>query len=148
MTATTTPPDPSTAHVQPTADPPPGPAAPPPRRGRAGLRAKLWAGFGGLFAMLLAASGMGVVVLTHYSSAYDRIFKENYDSVTYCERMMEALDGLDYEARRAAAGGAPPAADSVDLWGRQVADNMARPQHNCSLAPEPEMTHPAAAHPG
>ena len=106
----TIPPGPAPALAQTIGDPPPGGPATPPRRGRLGLRAKLWVGFGGLFAMVLAASGMGVVVLTHYSSAYDRIFKENYDSVTYCERMMEALDGLDYEARRAAADGTPPAA--------------------------------------
>jgi len=59
------------------------------------LRSKLITAFGGLLVMLLAVGVMGVRTVTQSSSAIERIFRENYDSVAACLRMKEAIGRLD-----------------------------------------------------
>lgn len=67
------------------------------------LRTKLWSGFGGLLLILLAVSVLGVVVLTRYSRVLEQLFRENYDSVVYCDDMKRALDQLNARALTVAA---------------------------------------------
>ncbi len=62
------------------------------------LRHKLWIGFGTLLLILLAVSLLTAVVLTRYSHALERVFRENYDSVTYCDQMKDAMDQLNLRA--------------------------------------------------
>jgi signal transduction histidine kinase len=64
------------------------------------LRHKLWLGFGGLLLVLLVVSGLSVIVFTRFSHALERVFRENYDSVVYCQGMKEQLDALDDRAQR------------------------------------------------
>jgi signal transduction histidine kinase/HAMP domain-containing protein len=66
-----------------------------------GLRQKLAFGFGGLLAMLLLVSSLGVGVLARYQGALDRFFRENGRSVGYGQRMIEAVGDLDEIARAA-----------------------------------------------
>ena len=63
------------------------------------LRAKLAVGFGGLLLILLIVSLLSMIVLTRYSHTLERVFRENYDSAIYCDRMKEALDALDDRAQ-------------------------------------------------
>ena len=51
-----------------------------------GLRQKLMLGFGGLLAILLLVSALGVWVLSQYQGELDRFFKENVRSVEYGRR--------------------------------------------------------------
>ena len=62
------------------------------------LRHKLWIGFGTLLLILLAVSLLTAVVLTRYSHALEQVFRENYDSVTYCDQMKDAIDQLNLRA--------------------------------------------------
>ena len=65
-----------------------------------GLRAKLWIGFGGLLLILLLVSALSIVVLTRYSQALERVFRENYNSALYCQQMNQSLDELNARAQR------------------------------------------------
>jgi NtrC-family two-component system sensor histidine kinase KinB len=68
------------------------------------LRAKLWMGFGGMLAILTVVSVLGIVVITLYSKAIDRVLWENYRSVVYGQKMLEALDQLTDDAQSLAFG--------------------------------------------
>ena len=59
------------------------------------LRQKLWFGFGGLLAVLLTVGGLGIVVVTWNGQTIQRIMRENYDTILYCQRMSECLNELD-----------------------------------------------------
>ena len=65
------------------------------------LRRKLLLGFGGLLAILLASGALSLDLLTHYSGTIEQIFRENYDSVVYCQDMKEAVEGMNEIARSA-----------------------------------------------
>ena len=108
-----------------------------------GLRQKLAFGFGGLLATLLLVSGVGIVVLAQYQTALDRFFSENWRSVEYGQRMIDAVARLDEiagtlgdhpsDADRAkaalAAAGPLAAADA----------NCAAEDHNITLDGEPQI---------
>jgi signal transduction histidine kinase/HAMP domain-containing protein len=80
-----------------------------------GLRQKLLFGFGGLLAILLAVSGLGIAVLTQYRGALDKFYYENWRSVVYGQNMVDAVDRLkDTVSPFSGAGGQPsPAALSA-----------------------------------
>src|SRR6476646_6832858 len=63
------------------------------------LRHKLWLGFGGLLMILMIVTTLTVAVLTRYSRALERVFRDNYDSAVYCNSMKDALDQLDVRAQ-------------------------------------------------
>ena len=59
------------------------------------LRTKLWLGFGGLLILLMVVSGLSIGVINWYSQAIELwCFQENYRSVVYGEKMLDALDRL------------------------------------------------------
>ncbi len=60
-----------------------------------GIRQKLLFGFGGLFAVLLFASGIGIHVIKGVSTSFQKIFRENLETVTACEKMRSALESLN-----------------------------------------------------
>jgi signal transduction histidine kinase len=59
------------------------------------LRHKIWLGFGTLLVILLLVSCLTAIVLTRYSHTLERVFRENYDSVTYSDQMKKAADQLN-----------------------------------------------------
>src|ERR1700689_983052 len=63
-----------------------------------GLRQKLLFGFGGLLAILLLVSALGIAVLTQYRGALDKFYYENWRSVEYGQNMLEALEHLGQAA--------------------------------------------------
>jgi len=68
------------------------------------LRAKLLLGFGGLLAILTVVSVVSIVVITWYTHALDRMLRDNYRSVDYGQKMIEALDQLTGAAQAVAFG--------------------------------------------
>jgi signal transduction histidine kinase len=73
-----------------------------------GLRQKLVLGFGGLLAILLVVSALGVEVLTQYRASLDKFYYENWRSVVYGQNMVEALDKLNNAVKTLGSGDAPP----------------------------------------
>jgi hypothetical protein len=59
-----------------------------------GLRQKLFFGFGGLLAILLAVSILGVAVLNQHRTWLDKFLYENWRSVEYGQHMLDALPQL------------------------------------------------------
>jgi NtrC-family two-component system sensor histidine kinase KinB len=60
-----------------------------------GLRQKLLFGFGGLLAILLLVSGLGIAVLTQYRGALDKFYYENWRSIEYGQNMVDELEKLN-----------------------------------------------------
>src|ERR1700742_4582133 len=63
------------------------------------LRAKLFMGFGGMLSLLIFVSILGIAVITWYTHAIEQVLRENYDSVIYGQRMLDALDQLTADAQ-------------------------------------------------
>ena len=55
------------------------------------LKSKLIVGFGSLLAVAIIVSVVGITVINAYSDALQRVLRENYDSMVYCEGMQSAL---------------------------------------------------------
>jgi two-component system, NtrC family, sensor histidine kinase KinB len=64
------------------------------------LRHKLWLGFGTLLLVLVLVSTLSLIVLTFYSHVLQRLFRENYDSVLYCDAMKASVDELNSRAQQ------------------------------------------------
>jgi two-component system, NtrC family, sensor histidine kinase KinB len=110
-----------------------------------GLRQKLFVGFGGLLAILLAVSSLGVAVLHEHRSWLDQFLYENWRSVEYGQHMIDGLQRLDGIAQSvsgataqptdaqitAAAAAAKPAIDLFDT-------NCVAEDHNITLPTEDE----------
>jgi NtrC-family two-component system sensor histidine kinase KinB len=60
-----------------------------------GLRQKLSFGFGGLLAILLIVSALGIAVLTEYRVALDKFFLENWRSMEFGQNMVDSLENLN-----------------------------------------------------
>ena len=104
------------------------------------LRRRLWTGFGGMLLILVLVSALSIVVLTRYSHALERVFRENYDSAVYCDAMKDALERLDVGAQRRVWGA--PADDQAEV-ARQIArfeQSLHRQLDNCTLPGELDAT--------
>src|ERR1700678_666636 len=77
-----------------------------------GLRLKLLLGFGGLLAILLSLSGVGIVVLDRYQRDLNQFLSENWNSVEYGQAMVYSLNTMDDIARR--IEGVGPTADRAE----------------------------------
>jgi hypothetical protein len=105
------------------------------------LRYKLLVGFGGLLAILIAVSGLTMVVLTRYSHSLERVFSENYDSAVFCDGMKLRLDLLDAQAQRLIwdeSSSTRPAGWTTDI--DEFESNLQRQLANCTLPGERELT--------
>jgi signal transduction histidine kinase len=93
-------------------------------------------GFGGLLAILLAVSILSVVFLTLYSHTLERLFRENYDSVAYCNSMKQSIDQLNLRAQGTIWS--DPTASTLDAGSASqgFAENLDRELHNCTLPGE------------
>lgn len=104
-----------------------------------GLKQKLAMGFGGLLAILVVASALSIARLNSYSQTLEKIFRENYDSVSYGLRMREAIDGLDDAARAAMFEAAVPAGGAAEECRRQFERHLRLEQGNLTLPGEREL---------
>jgi two-component system, NtrC family, sensor histidine kinase KinB len=111
--------------------------------GMRNLRAKLWLGFGGMLSILTVVSVLGIVVITLYSRSIDKILLENYRSVVYGEKMLEALEQLTNDAQTQVFGG--PATTSAgalsehrDSARKLFTDNLQLEHQNITVPGEQE----------
>jgi signal transduction histidine kinase len=85
-------------------------------------------------------SFLTAIVLTRYSHALERVFRENYDSVTYCDQMKEAMDALNLRALLL-IWTPPPAAEINEAAQRaKFQANLDREFDNITLPGEREHT--------
>ena len=104
------------------------------------LRHKLLLGFGGLLLVLLVVSALSMVVFTRFSHAMESVFRENYDSVVYCQGMKKQLDLLDARAQRLIWEPAGKPALSVEDCENAFEKNLQSQFGNISLPTEREKT--------
>lgn len=109
------------------------------------LRRKLLWGFGGLLLIVLAGSALSIAVLTRYSHTLDQLFRENYDSVVYCDRMKEALDALNARAERLAWNEPDETVSDAAAEMKLFAENLRLQRSNLSLPGESERTESLAS---
>jgi signal transduction histidine kinase len=95
-----------------------------------GLRQKLLFGFGGLLAILLAVSGLGIAVLTQYRGALDKFYYENWRSVVYGQNMVDALDRLRETATPLSRAPGEPTPSTLALGGATANGLIARFDQN------------------
>src|SRR5580658_6927292 len=87
-----------------------------------GLRQKLLFGFGGLLAILLVTSGLGIAVMTQNRAALDKFLYENWRSVVYGQNMVDDLeDHLDDTAAAISGANGQPSAAQIAA-AKSVAD--------------------------
>ena len=94
-----------------------------------GLRQKLLFGFGGLLAMLLIVSALGVAVLAEYRTALDKFFYENWRSIEDGEHVLAAVAKLDDIVRPL---GSAPSAGAVTAAAASATGPLADADANCT----------------
>ncbi|MBI2566899.1 MAG: HAMP domain-containing protein [Candidatus Schekmanbacteria bacterium] len=104
-------------------------------RVRLGLRPKILVAFGGLLALLVVVGVLGLGVLEHYSTLIDRLLYENYRSVTYAQKMLDARAEMAAAATLAMRGD-PAARELAAAAHRQFAENLAAELDNITLPGE------------
>ncbi|HEX8915053.1 MAG TPA: ATP-binding protein [Humisphaera sp.] len=104
-----------------------------------GIRQKLALGFGGLLLILVVVSAVSLASLDWYSRTLERIFRENYDSVTYGQRMREAIEGLDDAAQASLFAGAGSPERPASEYRVQFQQNLDRELSNLTLPGEPDV---------
>ncbi len=105
------------------------------------LRAKLLLGFGGLLSLLVIVSLLSIAVITWYSGAIDNVLNENYRSVVYGQKMLDALDQLTAAAQDVAFTARPRdlALDqNINSAKKQFQDNLDLEHENITLPGEGE----------
>jgi signal transduction histidine kinase len=110
-----------------------------------GLRQKLMFGFGGLLAILLLVSGLGIAVLTQHRGALDKFLYENWRSVEYGQNIVDAIDRLNDITRPISGINGEPTADQLRAAARaardsldQINTNVIAESENITLVPEGE----------
>jgi signal transduction histidine kinase len=78
-----------------------------------GLRQKLLFGFGGLLAILLIVSGLGIAVLSRHRDDLNKFLYENWRSVEFGQRMLDSLERLDGAAAKISGEQGQPSADAI-----------------------------------
>ncbi len=86
-----------------------------------GLRSKILFGFGGLLLILLASGVLAETVISRYSQAMRRSFKEDYGSALFCQRMKRSIEQIDAMVNKSLRD---PAAAAPDLAPEQNAFNQ------------------------
>jgi NtrC-family two-component system sensor histidine kinase KinB len=104
------------------------------------LKSKLIAAFGGLLLILLTVGIMSVQMVTESSSAIERIFRENYDSVAACLKMKGAIERLDRIAELSLWEKLPDPLGSSEPVIREFERNLRFQQGNVTLPGEQELT--------
>jgi two-component system, NtrC family, sensor histidine kinase KinB len=108
-----------------------------------GLRQKLFLGFGGLLAILLAVSSLGVAVLHQHRTWLDSFLYENWRSVEYGQHMLEALQPLNSIAETLSGNNGQPTTTELTAAANASAhplkifdDNCIAEDHNITLPTE------------
>jgi len=102
------------------------------------LRAKLLLGFGGLMVLLVIVSAMSIVVITWYSQAIDKVLHENYDSVVYGQKMLDATERLATAAQELTFANRTPTKEALAAATQQFQTNLDLENGNITLDGEGE----------
>ena len=106
------------------------------------IRQKLWLGIGGMLVILLTVSVLGNLVINSTNRSIDAMFKNNYDSVVYAHRMIDALEqantGLQIVALRGRADTKTRA--FLQREDTEFADNLALQRGNVTEVGEQALT--------
>ena len=105
-----------------------------------GLRTKILLGFGGLLLILLAVSLLGETVVNRYSRAMQRSFREDYRSVTACQKMIESVDAIDSQFDHWCWQGTPPDRVAIASAQHTFEDRLAAQTNSATLSGEKEST--------
>lgn len=105
-----------------------------------GLRTKILLGFGGLLLILLAVSLLGETVLSRYSRAMQRSFKEDYTSVNVCQKMIESVDSIDSQFDNWCWRGTDPDRELISNAQRTFDERLRTQKITATLAGEKEAT--------
>jgi NtrC-family two-component system sensor histidine kinase KinB len=109
-----------------------------------GLRTKILLGFGGLLVILVTVSLLGETVLDRYGGAMRRTFTEDFQSVSACEDMNHAVDGIDTALQQHFWRGAEIKRADLDHW-RDFFDKRLAGQRTAATLPgEKEATNQLA----
>lgn len=100
-----------------------------------GFRTKLLVGFGTVLAVVLAMGGLAFWLVRDYSEVFDRIFRENYDSILYGQQMKEALGEMD-RALWTESFGDSSADEAWRSGRRKFLDNLQREKGNITVEGE------------
>ena len=104
------------------------------------LKTKLIIAFCGLLLILVVVGTLSVRKVTESSSAIDRIFRENYDSVAACYGMKEALNRLDRIAQVSLWEDYPGLQRESQLSVDEFGKNLKFQQGNVTVSGEQEAT--------
>lgn len=104
------------------------------------LHTKLLIGFGSLWLVFLAATGLTMGVIEQYDQSLEIAFHSNFDSVKYCEQMKLALDGYNRLAMNALWDHAGPDAAEVSRVQQQWQQGEAGQKGNITLPGEQTLT--------
>jgi NtrC-family two-component system sensor histidine kinase KinB len=96
-----------------------------------GLRQKLLLGFGGLLSLLLMVAALAIAVTLVSRKTLDQFLTENWRSVDYGQKMVDAVDHLDDLVRK----GSLPA---TGAWVKQFNTNLDAENRNITLKGEQE----------
>jgi len=86
--------------------------------GMFGLRTKILFGFGGLLLIMLASGLLAETVISRYSEAMRRSFKEDYGSALFCQRMKKSVEQIDVMVKKSLRD---PGAAAPDLTPARIA---------------------------
>ena len=99
-----------------------------------GIGQKIAFGFGGLLVILVAVGALSVAQLDGYGRTLERLFRENYDSITYAQGMRDSINRLEDGSKNGVAGKST-AATSATLLGR-FENDLRREAGNVTLPDE------------
>lgn len=95
------------------------------------LRQKLFVGFGGLLAILLAVSVLGVAVLHQHRTWLDKFLYENWRSVEYGQHMLESLQSLNGISQSVSGDAGQPGKAEIDAAAAAASGPMQTFDSNC-----------------
>lgn len=104
------------------------------------LKTKLITGLCGLLAIVVVVGVLSVRTSNEFSSAIQRIFRENYNSVVACYKMKDAVEKLDGKVMSSLWEKAPILSAEVEPILAELEKNLKFQQGNVTLTGEQELT--------
>jgi two-component system, NtrC family, sensor histidine kinase KinB len=100
------------------------------------LKSKLIAGFAGLLAVAVIVSAVGITVINSYGKALQRVLRENYNSMVYCEGMQSALASINMAFQEAIWDEPQNTLETVRLESQAFERNLTRERSNITMPGE------------
>ena len=104
------------------------------------IRTKLIAGLCGLVAIVVVVGVLSVRTSNEFSSAIQRIFRENYDTIAACYKMKDTVEKLDSKVMSSLWEKAPIVNAEVEPFLAEIEKNLEFQQGNVTVPGEQERT--------